>query len=149
MPVNARFPLKGRSRDSYLELILVFPLASVRSEEQLTAAQQVMDRLLAKGSLDAGELMYLDALSDLVASYEDAHHVIEPASDADMLRHFMEAAGITQAELSRQSGIPRSSLSEVLTRKKPFSRIMIRKLAGYFKIDASVLAGNFGAPEPE
>ena len=40
--------------------------------------------------------MYLDALSDLVAAYEDEHYPIEPASDADMLRHLMEAKGVTQ-----------------------------------------------------
>ena len=32
-----------------------------------------MDRLLAKGKLDYGEEMYLDALSDLVATYEDVY----------------------------------------------------------------------------
>jgi HTH-type transcriptional regulator/antitoxin HigA len=125
-----------------MELVLAFPLVSIKSDEQLAAAREVMDRLLAR-SLDAGEEMYLDALSDLVASYEDAHHVIGPASDADMLRHLMEAKGVTQADLSRETGISKSTVSEVLAGKKPFSRQMIRKLAGYFQVDASVLAGNF------
>lgn len=38
-------------KDSYLALIKVFPLASIRSESHLRAAQVVMDRLLAKGKL--------------------------------------------------------------------------------------------------
>ena len=50
---------------------MAFPLASIKSDKQLAAAQEVMDRLLAKGELDEGEEMYLDALSDLVATYED------------------------------------------------------------------------------
>ena len=62
--------------------------------------------------------MYLDALSDLVASYEDAHYPIEPASDADMLRHLMEAKGVTQAELHRDTGLAKSSISEVLAGRK-------------------------------
>jgi HTH-type transcriptional regulator/antitoxin HigA len=142
MASRSRFLLKGKTRDSYLELVIAFPLASIRSEEQLVAAQEVMDRLLAKGELDAGAEMYLDALSDLVASYEDQHHDIGPASDADMLRHFMEAKGVTQADLSQETGISKSSVSEVLAGKKPFSRQMIRKLARYFQVDASVLVGN-------
>ena len=81
---------------------------------------------------------YLDALSDLVASYEDEHHIIGPASDADMLRHLMEAKGVSQADLSRESGISRSTVSEVLAGKKPFSRQLIRKLASYFQVDASL-----------
>jgi HTH-type transcriptional regulator/antitoxin HigA len=69
MAVKNRFGLKGKGRDSYLELVLAFPLASLKSDEHLAAAQKAMDRLLAKGGLDDGEEMYLDALSDLVASY--------------------------------------------------------------------------------
>ena len=142
MATTSKYGLKGKDRDSYLELVLTFPLASIKSEEHLEAAQEVMDRLLAKGELDHGEEMYLDALSDLVAAYEDEHHAIEPASDADMLRHLMEAKGVSQMQLSRDTGIAKSTISEVLAGKRPFSRQMIRKLADYFKVDVSVLAGN-------
>jgi len=142
MPIGKRFGLKRKDRDSYLELVLAFALTSIKSEEHLTEAQRVMDRLLAKGKLDDGEEMYLDALSDLVSAYEDDHHAIEPASDADMLQHLLEAKAVTQAQLSRDTLIPKSTISEVLAGKKPFSRHMIRKLADYFKVDVSVLAAN-------
>ena len=89
-----------------------FPLASIKSEGHLAQAQRVIDRLLAKGRFNAGEATYLDALSDLVASYEDERHAIAPASDADMLRHLLDAKGISPAELSREMGIAKSSLSE-------------------------------------
>ena len=138
-----KFSLKRECRDSYLELVRTFPLASIKSEEHLEEAQKVMERLLAKGELGEPEEMYLDALSDLVAAYEDEHHEIKPASDADMLRHLMEAKGITQAQLSKEAAIPKSTISEVLAGKKPFSRQMIRKLADYFNVDVSVLAANF------
>src|SRR5436190_23421723 len=94
MAAQTRFALKGKGRDSYLEVVLAFPLASIKSDEHLAEAQRIMDRLLAKGRHDEGEQIYLDALSDLVAAYEDAHHPIEPASDADMLRHLMAAKGV-------------------------------------------------------
>ncbi len=143
MAMKTKYGFKrGKRRDSYLELVLAFPLASIRSERHLREAQKVMDRLLAKGRLDEGEEMYLDALSDLVGAYEDEHHAITPASDADMLRHLMEAKGVTQAKLGREAGLPKSSLSEVLAGKKPFSRQMIRALARFFKVDVAVLAGN-------
>ncbi|WLD14853.1 helix-turn-helix domain-containing protein [Planctellipticum variicoloris] len=142
MATGTTFSLKGKDRDSYLELVMAFPLASIQSEVHLAEAQQVMDRLLARGKLDHGEETYLDALSDLVATYEDAHHAISPASDADMLRHLLDARGITQAELSRETGLAKSSLSEVLAGKKAFSRLMIRKLADFFGVDVSLLAAN-------
>lgn len=142
MVAKTDFRLKGKSRDSYLELIQTFPLSSIRSDAHLDEAQKVMDRLLAKGKLDVGEETYLDALSDLVGVYEDEHHAIEPASDADMLRHLLEAKGITQAQLGKEAEIAKSTISEILAGKRPFSRQMIRKLADYFKVDVSVLAGN-------
>lgn len=136
------FSLKGRERDSYLQLILAFPLTSIRSEQHLDAAQAVIDRLWVKGRLDHGTTLYLDALSDLVAKYEDEHHPIAPASDADMLRHLLDAKGVTQTQLHQETGLPKSTISEVLAGKKPFSRQMIRKLAEFFAVDVSVLAAN-------
>ena len=143
MTVKTTFSLKGAGRDSYLKLVTAFPLASIKSDEQLQEAHRVMDQLLAQGELKGGEEMYLDALSDLVAAHEDEHHAIEPASDAEMLRHLMEAKGVTQAQLSRETPIPKSTISEILAGKKPFTRHLIRKLADYFNVDASVLATNF------
>jgi HTH-type transcriptional regulator/antitoxin HigA len=142
MVTKTKFALKGKTRDSYLELVQAFPLTSVKSDEHLDAAQAVMDRLLAKRTLDDGEMTYLDALSDLVAAYEDEHYAIEPASDADMLRHLMEAKGVTQSQLSRDTRIAKSTISQVLAGKRPFARQMIRKLAAYFGVDVSVLAAN-------
>lgn len=143
MTVKTKFRLKGAGRDSYLELVTAFPLASIKSDEHLQEAQKVIDRLLARGELDDGVEMYLDTLSDLVAAYEDEHYAVAPASDADMLRHLMETKSVTQAQLSRDAAIAKSTISEVLAGKKPFSRQMIRKLADYFGVDASVLAANF------
>ena len=51
MGAKTKFGLKGKERDSYLELVLAFPLSSIRSDEHLPEAQKVMDRLLAKGQL--------------------------------------------------------------------------------------------------
>jgi HTH-type transcriptional regulator/antitoxin HigA len=135
----------GRGRkiaDSYLKLVREFPLVSIKSEAQRLAAQTMIDQLLTKGNLNKGEDSYLDALSDLVGAYEDVHFPIAPASDADMLRHLMQAKEISQAELHRQTGIPKSTISEILAGKKPFSRNLIRSLADFFQVDASVLASN-------
>ena len=84
-----------------------------------------------------------DTLSDLVAAYEDENFAIEPASGAEMLRHLMDAKGVTQAELRKDTTVPKSTISEILSGKKPFSGHVIRKLVDYFDVDAIVLATNF------
>ena len=143
MTVRTRFRLQGSGRETYLRLVSAFPLASIKSDEHLQAAQGVMDDLLALGELNAGQDMYLEALSDLVAAYEDEHYAIEPSSDAEMLRHLMEAKGITQSQLSKATSIPKSTISEILAGKKQFSRQLIRSFAAYFHVEASLLAANF------
>lgn len=140
MIAKTRFGLRGKTRGTYLELVAAFPLVSIKSEEHLEEAQSVMDRLLTRGPLDRGTETYLDALSDLVAAFEDSRCPIAPTTAAEMLRHLMEAREITQARLSRETAIPKSSISAVLAGKKPLSRKMVRTLAGYFEVDAAVLA---------
>jgi HTH-type transcriptional regulator / antitoxin HigA len=142
MATKMQFRLKGKIRDSYLERVIDFPLASIKSDAHLAEAQRVMDRLLRHGTLDEGARTYLDALSDLVGSYEDEHHAITQASDADMLRHLMDTKGVSQIQLSRDTGLPKSTISEVLAGKKLFSRQMMHKLAEYFHVDVGVLAAN-------
>ena len=142
MATKTQFRLRGKSKDSYLELVLDFPLASIKSDDHLEEAQKVIDALLARVTLNEVEETYLDALSDLVGAYEDEHHAIATASDADMLQHLLDAKGITQAQLSREADLAKSTISEVLKGRKRFSRQMIRKLSEYFQVDASVLAAN-------
>lgn len=117
-------------------------LNSIKSDAQLAAAQRVIDDLLGRAETDAGCAMYVDALSDLIAVYENQHHAIERASNADMLRHLLESNGVSQSRLARETGLPKSMISEVLAGKRPFSRGMIRKLADFFHVPAGVLAAN-------
>jgi len=70
---------------AYLALVTEHPLFSIRSEAQLNAAQKVMDRLLAKDKPEAGEEMYLDALSDLVWAYEDVVRIELNKMNDDLL----------------------------------------------------------------
>lgn len=135
--------LAGSARDSYLKLVRTFPLTSIKGEAQLKEAQAVIDRLLAQGRLRKGALAYVDALSDLVMAYENTHHPIPAPSDADMLRHFIEARGITQKELHEQTKIALSTISEILSGKRRFTRGVIAALAAYFDVDKGLLAANF------
>jgi antitoxin component HigA of HigAB toxin-antitoxin module len=104
----------------------------------------MIDRLTNKKKLDGGEQAYLDVLCDLVVAYEDQYHLIPVASDADLLRHLMEAKGVTQIQLHKDTGLAKSVISEVLAGKKPFSKTMIGTLATYFHVPTSVLTVNIG-----
>jgi HTH-type transcriptional regulator/antitoxin HigA len=82
MATTSKLRWTNTVRDSYLERVMQFPLVTIQSDAHLKEAQQVIDALLAEGTLDRGEELYLDTLSDLVVTYEDEHHAIPAASDA-------------------------------------------------------------------
>lgn len=134
--------LRGKVKDDYLELILKCPLVALRHQQDFEQAEEFMQSLLRQGKLTKGQELYLDALSDLVASYEDEHYPIAPSTDAELLSFFMEDRGVTQAELSRGAKIHKSTISQILSGDRPFSKGVINKLSDYLGVDKSVFTSN-------
>jgi HTH-type transcriptional regulator/antitoxin HigA len=130
-------------QDTYLQLIRQFPLRPIRNEAELDEATTVLNGLLDRDRLDAGEQDYLDVLGDQIERYEDQAHAIDTSdlTDAEMLADLMEAKGVKQAEVARATGIAVSTISEVLAGKRRLSRGHIGKLAAYFHVGVAV----FGA----
>lgn len=127
----------GKKRDLYLELIRRFPLRPIRSDDQLDKATKVIDSLIDRADLRADEQDYLDVLGDLVEAYEREQHPIVLVSDAEMLRHLMEAKQVSQSQLANDTGIAVSTISEVLAGKRKLTRTHIGKLARYFHVGAN------------
>jgi HTH-type transcriptional regulator / antitoxin HigA len=119
--------------DTYFELVKQFPLTRIRDEDHLDAAQEMIDRLLEK-NLDTGEQDYLDVLTDLVETYEDEHHPIPDASEADVLRELMRSNGLSQLKLAREVGISQSTISAVLNGTRSLTKEQVIRLAQFFHI---------------
>jgi HTH-type transcriptional regulator / antitoxin HigA len=128
---------RGADLDEYLGLVRAFPLAHIRDDAHLDAAVAVIDRLLDKGDRSPAEEMYLDALTDLVETYEEAHVVIPARSGVDALRFLMEANDLRQVDLVPVLG-RKSLVSEVLGGKRPLALTHIKKLADYFRVSPAV-----------
>jgi HTH-type transcriptional regulator / antitoxin HigA len=135
--------LSQHAKDDYLRKVALFPLTSIKDEKHLRKAQAVLDSILAKSRLTKGELEYVDALSDLVLIYENAHHAIPAPSDADMLRHLLESRGLNASDLHRETGIAHSTISAILSGKRGFAKDTINRLASFFKVDKGLFAANF------
>jgi len=130
----------GNIEELYLELICRFPLRPIHSDEQLRQAIAVIDSLLSREPLAPEEKDYLEVLSDLVERYESEKHPMTPVPDAVMLRHLIEAKGISQTQLASATGIVHSTIREVLSGKRTLSRSHIGKLAKYFNVEPGVFA---------
>jgi HTH-type transcriptional regulator/antitoxin HigA len=122
--------------DSYFELVRQFPLTRIRDGAHVDAAQQKIDLLLEQ-DLDEGAQEYLDALTDLVETYEDAHYPIPDASEADVLRELMRSNKLSQARLAKLAGISQSTISAVLNRNRSLTKAQVVALAKLFGISPS------------
>jgi HTH-type transcriptional regulator/antitoxin HigA len=127
-----------RRPNRYLELVHAFPLRPLKSDAELDQAIAMIDRLVTRARLSAGERDYLEVLSDLVHKYEAAAHPIPPAPPSEVLRYLMVARGINQVELAAATGIAVSTISEVLSGKRGLSRKNIPKLARFFAVTPTV-----------
>ena len=130
----------GKNKDLYFALVVRFPLRPIRSDKELNAAVKIVDSLLDRKDLAAEEEDYLEVLGDLIEQYEGEAHPIAPVSDVEMLRHLIEAKGVSQTEVSKATGIADSTISEVLKGKRSLNRTHIGRLARYFNVSPDVFA---------
>jgi HTH-type transcriptional regulator/antitoxin HigA len=137
--------LDQETKTEYLELVRAFPLMSIRDDEQLHEALEVVKRFIRKPQLSAAEETYVSALADLIETYEDAHVNIPPLRGVDALRYLMEANELTQADLVPEFGTA-SVVSEVLSGKRRLALTHIKRLAARFGLPADVFLD--GSPSP-
>lgn len=123
--------------DTYLRLVRRHPLVSIRTEAELDAAQAVIDELVAE-ELDAGGQTYLDALSDLVILYEQAHHPVQPLPPHELLAHLLDDRGLSQAELGRRAGLARATVCELVSGKRAFTVPQMHAVAAALGVSARV-----------
>lgn len=121
--------------DHYFELVKKFPLKPIRNERDLDKAIAMADSLvIRKRTRDEDD--YLDVLTDLVEKYESATIAEPPMSDGLMLTALLEARGLTQSRVARDTGIAESTISEVIGESRELTRSQVARLVAYFKIPA-------------
>jgi HTH-type transcriptional regulator/antitoxin HigA len=79
-----------------------------------------------------------EVLFTLVESYEDQQYPILPPDPIEAIKYYMDSRGLDRHDLERYIG-PSGRVSEVLSRKRPLTLVMIRKLNAGLGIPAEVL----------
>ena len=126
-----KYRLRGKAKESYMDCLVKFlPLTSIKNDEHLSHASSVVDKLIAM-ERDSGQDEYLYALTDLIEAYEDNNVEIEESTPRAMLKHLIEARGITQAALAENTGVSKSTISEILAGKDRLSKRVAFKLADF------------------
>jgi HTH-type transcriptional regulator/antitoxin HigA len=112
-------------------------LKPIKNEEDYEAALQEIERLwdVAPGTPESD---VLEILVTLVEAYEKEHYDLPPPDPIAALEYFMESRGWTRKDLEPYIG-GRGRVSEILSRKRPLTLAMIRKLEQATGIPASIL----------
>lgn len=105
----------------------------IRNDEECARLTDELMRLddLEKPSPEEKELAGL--LTVLIEEYEERRYPIRKASPQQVLRHLMEARGLTQKDLWKLFG-SKGIASEVLNGKRSISKTHARKLAQFFHV---------------
>lgn len=125
--------------DPYLRLVCEFPLRPFRNDN---AYERGLRRLRSLQSrTDRATVDYKKILVALLAEYEkeagwhiDTSHV----TAADIVRHLLDDREMSVNTLGKTVGISQSSLSEMLSGRRDWSKSAIAKLSDYFGLNPGV-----------
>jgi HTH-type transcriptional regulator / antitoxin HigA len=140
MAVKERSVTRGWSRtnSSYLALVMEFPIRPITTDDELGQATQMLDKLSKRSALDKQEQGYFDSLANEIRNYEKATISIPKVSGVEMLKHLLEAKDVTLSEVAQKTDIAVSTLSAILSKKRPLNLTHIKALAPYFGVRPAV-----------
>src|SRR3954467_12599366 len=118
-------PPKSAAPDpAYLALVRRHPLRPIRSRADYDAAAAMLDTLVLRADLSAGEADYLAVLTDLVEAYDRKHFPPAPTRRPphERLRSLVRDAGVSPAELQKVLGVAQSTVSMILSGQRGISK---------------------------
>ncbi len=109
----------------------------IRTKKDYQATLAEIEKLFnaKKNTLEGDRL---DVLTTLAEAYENINHPINFPDPIDALLYWMESRGLERKDLEPYLG-HRGRVSEILSRKRKLTLLMIQKLNGALKIPAEVL----------
>lgn len=112
---------------------------AIRTEaDYLEALRQVSELIDLDPERDSPEGERLEVIGTLVQAYEAEHHAITPPDPIEAIRFRMEQSGMSVKDLVPFIG-PLNRVYEVLSRKRPLTLNMIRRINKGLGIPAEVL----------
>jgi len=118
-------------------------LKPIRTDADYRAALKQAERLFdlpQEPDPDSDEGAYFDALLTLIEAYERKHWPVDLPDPVAAIQFRMEQGGMTAGDLTPYIGA-RNRVYEVLSRKRPLTLAMIRRLSTGLGIPAQVLIG--------
>jgi len=134
-------PSPAKMNASYMQLVALFPLQPITSQELHKVALKVIERLIVAGKFlkqeDRGISVYLKTLSELVADYENENYKKGTASGKEMLAYLMDLQGLGQKDLAKELG-GQPIVSKILNGERELNLRQMKALAKRFNVSVEV-----------
>jgi HTH-type transcriptional regulator / antitoxin HigA len=118
----------------YQSLLLDFTPRPIRTEAEYRRTMRQIDRFMKAERLSRAEGQLLELLATLAEQYESIGYPTPRVSQADLLSHLIDARGVSQAGVARETGVPRSVVTNVLKGRRGISQANIDRLARFFHV---------------
>jgi HTH-type transcriptional regulator/antitoxin HigA len=120
---------------TYEELLQQFVPRPIASTRAYNRALRQIERLMRKPKKTRAEDDMIALLATLIEQYEIRHGYADPAvPPRDRLVGLIEAHQMSQTQLSQQSGVPRTTINEILAGKRSISKMNAARLAKFFGV---------------
>jgi HTH-type transcriptional regulator/antitoxin HigA len=130
--------LPGRFND----LVAIMVPRAIIDDVQLDNTTDMIDQLMASGSLTKGQESYMETLVQLVEAYEREHHEIDVSgvSGIDSLKELMKQNDMRAIDLSRLLGVSATLGSKILTGTRSLTVGHLKILAKRFRVRMELFA---------
>ena len=110
-------------------------ITSEAQNERYIAALLALER---RNHLTVQEKNLAELLTVLIEAFEEEHYPIPAVSPEKVLAELMAAHNLRQKDLAKVLGRPESTVSALLSGKRPFTRYHIERLSARFNVSPSV-----------
>ncbi|MGH9453770.1 MAG: helix-turn-helix domain-containing protein [Terriglobia bacterium] len=109
----------------------------IHSDEELANYTKALFELTAKAEPAPEEEEAIELLTLLIERYETEHYPVPDADPVDVLRFLLDHNGLAQRDIATELG-SESTVSLVLSGKRPLNRDHIERLSRRFQVSPSV-----------
>ncbi len=123
---------------TYMDLLAEVKPRPIRSEREHSRSLAIVEKLIDKPHRTAAERDMIELLSTLIDQYEERRWPTPESSPGERLKFCIEQRGISQTELANQTGVPQSTIANVIAGRRELSKANISALAKFFKLPAAM-----------
>ncbi|HMV85577.1 MAG TPA: transcriptional regulator [Blastocatellia bacterium] len=107
---------------------------AIENEDEYERALAIVEPMMSReDTLSPEEVKLFDLLVKLIQDYEEEHHPIEPAAPHQVLRHLMEARGLSEHEIAHLFE-SNENASDAVNGVRAISKPQAEKLAQFFHV---------------